>query len=217
MDDMSVTTAIIQHAPCFLNREATLQLAAEKIEEAATAGARLVVFPEAFVPGYPAWVWRLRPGGDWNSSEALHQRLLENAVDVLVQNIAEAMLDKEAYEDVRMRSARALRNLGGSRIQQAKEMVDLMLDEDAALRMRKVAAEVVPDMPPERLKPFAAELKKGLEKDEEGAARMFEKCLDTTAFDYSSCLYAEFLLRRLQPCGQAPSEEAAESATQIRP
>ena len=82
VDDMSVTTAIIQHAPCFLDREATLQLAAEKIAEAATAGARLVVFPEAFVPGYPAWIWRLRPGGDWNSSEALHQRLLENAVDL---------------------------------------------------------------------------------------------------------------------------------------
>ena len=31
---------------------------------AAAAGARLVVFPETFVPGYPAWIWRLRPGSD---------------------------------------------------------------------------------------------------------------------------------------------------------
>ncbi|MEJ2590067.1 MAG: carbon-nitrogen hydrolase family protein [Candidatus Thiodiazotropha sp.] len=74
--------AIIQHAPCLLDREATLQRAAALIAEAAAAGAELIVFPEAFVPGYPAWVWRLRPGGDWNLSEQLHRRLLENAVDL---------------------------------------------------------------------------------------------------------------------------------------
>ncbi|RMG32897.1 MAG: carbon-nitrogen hydrolase family protein [Gammaproteobacteria bacterium] len=74
--------AIIQHAPIVLDREATLQKTADLITEAAASGAELIVFPEAFVPGYPAWVWRLRPGGDWGLSEALHQRLLDNAVDL---------------------------------------------------------------------------------------------------------------------------------------
>ncbi|MCA1791080.1 MAG: carbon-nitrogen hydrolase family protein [Thioalkalivibrio sp.] len=74
--------AIIQHAPKVLDREATLDKALQLIAEAAAAGARLIVFPEAFVPGYPAWMWRLRPGGDWSLSEKLHQRLLENAVDL---------------------------------------------------------------------------------------------------------------------------------------
>jgi nitrilase len=74
--------AIIQQAPCILDRVATIQRTLEFIAEAAGAGAELVVFPEAFVPGYPAWVWRLRPGGDWTASEQIHQRLLENSVDL---------------------------------------------------------------------------------------------------------------------------------------
>ncbi len=52
------------------------------VEEAANHGAKLVVFTEAFVPGYPTWVWRLRPGGDWNLSEELYARLLKNSVNL---------------------------------------------------------------------------------------------------------------------------------------
>ncbi len=74
--------AVIQHAPSVLDREDTLDKACRLITEAAAEGAELIVFPEAFVPGYPAWIWRLRPGGDWGVSETLHQRLLENAVDL---------------------------------------------------------------------------------------------------------------------------------------
>ena len=74
--------AIVQRSPVFLDKPATLALAVASVEEAAAKGAELVVFTEAFIPGYPTWVWRLRPGGDWGLSEALHQRLLNNAVDV---------------------------------------------------------------------------------------------------------------------------------------
>jgi nitrilase len=74
--------AIIQHPPQVLDRDATLDKAVRLIAEAAAQGAHLIVFPEAFVPGYPAWVWRLRPGGDWDQSEQIHQRLLENAIDL---------------------------------------------------------------------------------------------------------------------------------------
>lgn len=73
--------AIIQTAPVFLNKSRTIELAVSKVEEAAGNGADLIVFTEAFIPGYPAWIWRLRPGGDWNLSEQLHERLLNNAVD----------------------------------------------------------------------------------------------------------------------------------------
>lgn len=72
--------AIVQKAPVFLDKQKTIELAVATIEEAATNGAELVVFTEAFIPGYPTWIWRLRPGGDWNLSEELHQRLLNNAV-----------------------------------------------------------------------------------------------------------------------------------------
>jgi len=70
--------AVVQQAPVFLDRAATLAKAVAAIDEAAQAGARLIVFPEAFVPGYPAWIWRLRPGGDMGLSERLHSLLRAN-------------------------------------------------------------------------------------------------------------------------------------------
>ena len=74
--------AVIQKAPVMLNRSATVSRAVELIDQAASQGAGLIVFTEAFIPGYPAWIWRLRPGSDWGTNEALHKRLLENAVDL---------------------------------------------------------------------------------------------------------------------------------------
>ena len=72
--------AVVQNSPVFLDKHKTIELAVAKVEESASNGAELVVFTEAFIPGYPTWIWRLRPGGDWNLSEELHQRLLTNAV-----------------------------------------------------------------------------------------------------------------------------------------
>lgn len=77
-----VRVAIVQEPPVFLEREKTIAKAVEKIAEAAARGAELIVFNEAFVPGYPAWIWRLKPSGDWGLSETLHTRLVLNAVDL---------------------------------------------------------------------------------------------------------------------------------------
>lgn len=80
--------AIVQQAPAMLNRDATLAGAALLAAEAARDGARLVVFPEAFVPGYPAWLWRLRPGPDMGLAEQIHVRLLAQAVDLSAGQLA---------------------------------------------------------------------------------------------------------------------------------
>ena len=70
-----VTAAAVQATPVFLDREATVDKAVGLIGEAAENGARLIVFPEAFVPTYPDWVWRSRP---W--TDGWYGRLLENSV-----------------------------------------------------------------------------------------------------------------------------------------
>lgn len=77
----AVRVAVVQHPPVLLRREETLARGAALVAEAAGAGARLITFPETWVPGYPEWLWRLRPGQDSALTGELHARLLENAVD----------------------------------------------------------------------------------------------------------------------------------------
>jgi nitrilase len=79
--------AIVQKAPAFLNRAECMRIAVSSVAEAAAGGARLVIFPEAFVPGYPAWVWRLRPGGDMALSARLHRALIDNAVNLATDDL----------------------------------------------------------------------------------------------------------------------------------
>jgi len=83
-----IKLAIVQTAPVFLDKQKTIELAVAKVEEAAANGADLVIFTECFIPGYPAWIWRLRPGGDWDLSQELHQKLLGNAVNLEAGDLA---------------------------------------------------------------------------------------------------------------------------------
>src|SRR5437016_14131025 len=73
--------AAVQAAPVFFDREATVDLVCARIAEAGTAGAKLVVFPESFVPGYPDWVWTV-PAGRGAVLGALYAKLLSNAVTI---------------------------------------------------------------------------------------------------------------------------------------
>jgi nitrilase len=74
--------AVVQQPPVALHRDRTLKRGVELLEEAAAGGARLVSFPETWVPGYPEWLWRLRPGADYELTSEIHARLLENSVDL---------------------------------------------------------------------------------------------------------------------------------------
>ncbi|MDQ4097822.1 MAG: carbon-nitrogen hydrolase family protein [Actinomycetota bacterium] len=73
-----VRVAAVQAAPIFLDRRATTDKAVQLIERASAGGAGFVVFPEAFVPGYPEWVWRLRPWED--RATVLQGRLFDQSV-----------------------------------------------------------------------------------------------------------------------------------------
>ena len=79
---MSTKVAVIQKPPVLLNKQATVDRALDSIDEAVGQGAELLVFPEAYIPGYPTWGWRLRPGGDMALSSEIHARLRQNAVDL---------------------------------------------------------------------------------------------------------------------------------------
>ena len=49
--------AVVQAAPVFIDLEATLEKGIALIKEAAGNGARLIGFPETWIPGYPWWIW----------------------------------------------------------------------------------------------------------------------------------------------------------------
>jgi nitrilase len=72
--------AAVQATPVFLDRDATVEKVARLTKEAASNGARIIVFPETFVPTYPDWVWKAPAWGP--AFEALTARLREEAVEV---------------------------------------------------------------------------------------------------------------------------------------
>ncbi len=91
--------AVVQAAPVFMDREATVDKACGLIAEAAGNGARLIVFPETFVPAYPDWLWAVPPA-EGALLSALHAELLEQSVTVpgdATQRLAAAANEAAAY------------------------------------------------------------------------------------------------------------------------
>ncbi len=78
MSGTPVTVAAVQATPVLLDLAQSLERAIKLIAEAAGNGATLISLPEAFLPGYPEWVWRHTP---W-AETALYNRLFEQAVVV---------------------------------------------------------------------------------------------------------------------------------------
>jgi len=79
---MTTKVAVIPKPPVLLDRDKTIAEALRSIDVAAREGASLLVFPEAYIPGYPTWIWRLKPGGDMALASELHARLRQNAIDL---------------------------------------------------------------------------------------------------------------------------------------
>ncbi len=77
----SFKIAAVQAAPVYLDRDATVDKACGLIAEAGRNGARLIVFPESFVPAYPHVVWAV-PAGPVGVLNEMYARLLANAVEI---------------------------------------------------------------------------------------------------------------------------------------
>ena len=74
----AVTVAAAQATPVFLDSDATVDKVIALTKEAAANDARLILFPETFVPTYPDWVWRVPAWSDG----AFTRRLYDEAVSI---------------------------------------------------------------------------------------------------------------------------------------
>ena len=80
MENM-IKVAAAQITPVYLNKQKTVEKACAVIKEAAQNGAKLIVFPEAFIPGYPDWIW-LIPNSKSADLNKLYTELINNAVSI---------------------------------------------------------------------------------------------------------------------------------------
>lgn len=76
--------AAVQAAPVYLNLEKSLTRAIDLIAEAAKRKAQLVVFPETWLPGYPAWLDTCRDVARWDHQpmKKLYAQLISQSVTV---------------------------------------------------------------------------------------------------------------------------------------
>lgn len=73
--------AAAQLSPIFMDKNKTVQKACDAIIEAGKNGAQLIVFPEAFISGYPDWVW-LIPNSKGAELNELYVKLVNNSVSI---------------------------------------------------------------------------------------------------------------------------------------
>lgn len=78
-----VVAAIVQ-AEVAASLAEGLDLTRAKALEAAAAGAQLIVFPETWIPGYPAWLDSCRDASLWDHGpvKAVYARIAENSVAI---------------------------------------------------------------------------------------------------------------------------------------
>jgi nitrilase len=57
MSQTAFKVGVVQAAPVFMNAKASVEKAIGFIEQAGAAGAKLLAFPEIWIPGYPWWLW----------------------------------------------------------------------------------------------------------------------------------------------------------------
>jgi len=80
---MQIRVSVVQAASVIMDREATVEKARRLVLESAAQGARLILFPEAFIPAYPRGLgFGTVVGGRTEAGRRLWARYWHNSVDV---------------------------------------------------------------------------------------------------------------------------------------
>jgi nitrilase len=88
--------AVVQAAPVWIDLEGTVAKTIRYIEDAAKEGAKLIAFPETWIPGYPWYIWVGTPA--WAIGKGFVQRYFDNSLGYdspLAQKIADAARDNK--------------------------------------------------------------------------------------------------------------------------
>jgi nitrilase len=100
-DSPVVKVAVVQAAPVLFDRDATVEKTRRLTAEAASRGARLIVFPEAFIPAYPRGLsFGTVVGSRSHNGRRTWQTYWANAVDVpgpATRALGEAAREADAY------------------------------------------------------------------------------------------------------------------------
>ncbi len=90
MSEKNVKVALVQQPPVFLNLPKTLAKIEVIAEECAKEGAKIVVFPETWLSGYPIWLDEAPKAALWDFAPAkrLYQYLTENSLQIPGEDFA---------------------------------------------------------------------------------------------------------------------------------
>jgi aliphatic nitrilase len=78
MQQSPLKVAVVQAAPAFLDLDAGIDKSIALIAQAADSGARLIAFPETWLPGYPFWIWLGTPA--WSIMRGFVNRYFDNSL-----------------------------------------------------------------------------------------------------------------------------------------
>lgn len=73
---MQYKVAVVQAAPVFMDLEKSIDKAIDYMKDASNNGAKLIAFPETWLPGYPWWIWLENPAFGMQYIQEYHQNSL---------------------------------------------------------------------------------------------------------------------------------------------